>query len=67
MVELEIDTPAGRLSVKLTPASDAAPGLVMVKVSVDVPPGLMLLGEKALMMLALTMLANRAEALKSEL
>jgi len=67
MVELEIVTPAGSVSVKLTPEREAAPGFEMVKVSVDVPPGLMLFGEKALMMLALTMLANRAETLKSEL
>ena len=51
----------GRLSVKFTSVIGSEPGLVMVKVSVDVPAGVVLglrdLGEKDFSMLALTMVA----------
>jgi len=61
IVELETVKPDGRLSVKLTPVSEAEPGLLIVKVSVDVPPGFMLFGANDLMMLAFTIFAKRVD------
>lgn len=43
--------------MKLTLETELDPGLVIVNVSVDVPPGLIVFGEKDLAMLALMMLA----------
>ena len=54
-------TPAGRSSIKLTPVSTAEPGLLIVNVRVEVPPGLIVFGENALMMLAFTILAYRVD------
>ena len=53
MVVLASVTLAGRVSVKLTLDTGAEPGLVIVKVSVDVPPGRIVLGENDLARLAL--------------
>ena len=61
----------GRLSTKLTLLSDVDPGLVIVKVSVDVPggrvAGLRLFGEKDFSMLALTISTYRKDPEKSAL
>ena len=57
--------PAGRLSVKLTLDIALEPGLEIVKVRLDKPPGLMVLGAKALTIVAFTISAKRMEALKS--
>jgi hypothetical protein len=57
IVELEIDRPAGRLSAKLTPVIAEDPGLLTVKLNVEVPPGLIVFGVNALIMLALTIFA----------
>ena len=46
-------TLVGRVSVKLTLDIEAEPGLVTVNVSVDVPPGRIVLGENDLARLAL--------------
>ena len=54
---LEIVRPEGKLSVKLRLEIAVDPGLVMVNERVDVPPGLMVLGEKDLARLALMILA----------
>jgi hypothetical protein len=57
MVELEIVTVEGRLSVKLTLEIEVGPGLVTVNVNVDVPPGKMVFGENDLERLAFTIWA----------
>lgn len=57
----------GRSSVKLTFEIELVPGLVIVNVNEDVPPGRMVFGENDLVMLALIMLAYRVETPKSEL
>jgi len=44
----------GSVSVKFTLDIEAVPGLVIVKVSVDVPPGRIVLGENDLVRLAFT-------------
>ena len=67
LVESEMVRPAGKVSVKLTLLIAVGPGLVMVKVRVDVPPGLTEVGANALEMLAFTILAMRAEDEKSAL
>lgn len=52
----------GRVSVTLTPETEVELELVKVKVSVEVPPAVMLAGEKALVMLTgLVTEAMRAE------
>lgn len=48
------DTFAGRSSVKLTLLIESGPGLLIVNVSVEVPPGVMVLGENDLSTLAFT-------------
>lgn len=48
---------AGRSSVKFTFEIALGPGFVIVKVSVDVPLGKIVFGEKDLVMLAFTILA----------
>lgn len=55
--ELARVIPAGKSSIKLTPVSAAEPGLLIVKVRVEVPPGLIVFGENVLMRLVLTILA----------
>jgi len=47
-------TPLGKVSVKFAFVIAAEPGLVMVNVSVDVPPGRIVLGENDLVRLAFT-------------
>jgi hypothetical protein len=60
-----ISTPLGKLSEKFTLEIESGPGLVIVNDKVDVPAGLIDFGEKAFVMLALTILAYRVETLKS--
>ena len=47
----------GRVSVKFTLEIELVPGLVMVNVNVDVPPGIIVFGENDLVILALMILA----------
>ena len=56
-VVLEIVIPEGRVSAKLTPVSEADPGLLIVNVNVEVPPGVIVFGANALIILAFTILA----------
>ena len=56
-VVFDRETLAGRSSVKLTLEIELVPGLVIVNVSVDVPPGIIVFGENDLARLALIMLA----------
>ena len=53
MVVLASVTLVGRVSVKLTLDTEADPGFVIVNVSVDVPPGRIVLGENDFARLAL--------------
>ena len=53
--------------MKFTLLMADVPGLLIVKVSVEVPPGVMVLGEKALSMEAFTIWAMRPLREKSEL
>ena len=52
-----VGTPEGKVSVKLTLEIALGPGLLIVNVSAELPPGLMVLGENALTRLALMILA----------
>lgn len=61
VVVLEIVIPEGKTSVKLTPDIAVAPGLVMVKVKVEVSPGFMFGGAKDLLIVGLTTLLKRVE------
>ena len=56
-VVFDRETFAGKLSVKLTLEIELLPGLVIVNVSVDVPPGMIVFGENDLVRLALMILA----------
>ena len=51
------ETLVGRSSVKFTLDIEVVPGLVMEKVSVEVPPGRIVLGENDLVRLALIIFA----------
>lgn len=57
----------GRSSVKLRLEIADVPGLVIVNVRVDIPPGRIVFGENDLVRLALIILAYRVETPKSAL
>ena len=55
--EVAMVSPKGNVSVKLTLDMEVEPGLVTVKVNVDVPPDRIVFGENDLVRLALIILA----------
>ena len=55
----------GSVSEKLASVTSCGPGLLIVKVTVEVPPGVIVFGENVLVMAALTMFTVHAKEEKS--